>query len=664
MVKFNKAFLTELKTSFTTMMNNMSKDSVVELIQFLNYHYYNKGQSKVSDDVYDMIIEHMRKMDKNHPILSHVGAVISSDDLRKEKLPFYMGSMDKIKGLNTNSLESFKNKHSSSFLISDKLDGVSALYHVAKGEKPKLYSRGDGRIGQNISHLIPFIKSLQREDIGNFKEITIRGELIMNKNNFENVKDKGANARNMVAGLVNAKTPDLRLFAFVEFRAYELVHEGRLQIHNRSPEEQFVFMIRNGFQTAYNLRIEGRDLTVDLLSKLLLKRRQESDFEIDGLIVADNHHHIPINGKNPSYAFAFKSIITQETAEVVVTNVSWNISKDKYYIPVVEFDPVQISGVSIKRATGFNGEFIFKNKIGPGARVVITRSGDVIPFIQKVLKPADSGIGQMPKEPYEWTTTNKDIIASENSSGSSLKTIENFFDVVDIKGISNKTIEKLFNSGFLTIESILKAKQVDFDKVDGLLNRAVFHDKIHSKLRDIDCVTLMQASNAFGRGFGKRRLTPIISKFPEILTNNSFKPSIEDLVQIEGVSVITANAFITGLKEFRIFSKSIEKIISSCNANNTNNTNNANNTKNKKQKPNSQPNNKLANEKIVFSGFRDKQLEEKATSLGADVGAAVTGKTTMIVAKDPDATSGKLIKAKEKGVKILSRDEFVKLMSV
>lgn len=635
--KFSKAFFSELTKNLKSILLNSSEEDLVELIQQLNYYYYNKGTSKVSDDTYDVIRNELIKRNKNHPLLNHVGAVVKNENARKETLPVYMGSMDKLKDVNENTLENFKKKQSTdSYIISDKLDGVSALLYIDESNT-KLYSRGNGKIGQNISHLIPFIKSLSNF-IKYRQNIIVRGELIINKTNFEKVKDKGANARNMVAGLVNAKKPDLSILKLVEFCAYELIAD------KTKPQDQLEKLIREGFNVVHYQKVNTTGVTIENLSNILVTRRAQSSYEIDGIIVASNTHYSQISDKNPTHAFAFKSILTQEVAEVVVTNVEWNISKDGYFIPVVEIEPVQLSGVWIRRATGFNGEFIEKNKIGVGSRVLVIRSGDVIPYIQKVLKTSDSGVGQMPTEPYEWTATGKDIKAINNSEALNQKHLENFFNVIDIKGVSNKSVEKLYNNGFKTIESVLKAKSTDFEKIDGLLNKSVFYEKLHMRLKEIDCITLMQASNAFGRGFGTRKLEPIIKQLPKIVTDVTYKPSIDDLIKIDGVSIITANAFLKGLEEFRKFSKVIESVIK-CTSSMP-----LNNNKSKKTL--------LLNEVIVFTGFRDKQLEELVILNGGKIATSVSGKTTIIVAKDPDADSQKLKDAKKKGIKIIGKEEF------
>ena len=111
-------------------------------------------------------------------------------------------------------------------------------------------------------------------------------------------------------------------------------------------------------------------------------------------------HIFPRTDKNPEHAFAFKMVISDQVAEAKVVDVEWNISKTGYLKPRVEIEPIRLGGVTIKHATGFNGNFIESNKIGIGAIIEIIRSGDVIPYIKSVITPAETA--KMPNIPYKW----------------------------------------------------------------------------------------------------------------------------------------------------------------------------------------------------------------------------------------------------------------------
>jgi NAD-dependent DNA ligase len=127
-------------------------------------------------------------------------------------------------------------------------------------------------------------------------------------------------------------------------------------------------------------------ITNETLSETLQEWRKSSPYEIDGIIVSDDRVYPRMSG-NPDHSFAFKMVLSDQVAETHVVDVIWTASKDGYLKPRVQVMPVRVGGVTIQYATGFNAEFIEKNKIGVGAVIQIIRSGDVIPYIQSVTTP-------------------------------------------------------------------------------------------------------------------------------------------------------------------------------------------------------------------------------------------------------------------------------------
>ena len=636
------AVIKKIKANPNETLLKMPEDELSDLVLYFNNQYFVKGKSSISDELFDIIKDKLRKLNKNNPALKQVGALVA-DNKKKVKLPVYMGSMNKIKG-DQKAIDTFRDKHDSDmFIVSDKLDGVSALYHVDEEGKQHLYSRGDGLIGQDITHLVTFLpNSFPSKPV---KNTMVRGELIISKANFEKIKDLGAKGRNTVAGIVNAKVPNTKILKLVEFRTYSLI-----QPEGFSVKDQFSELVKRGFLIANNTSITRNDMTLEILSSILIDRRSQSPFEIDGIIVSDNKFHSVVESQNPTYAFAFKSILTMETAEVLVSNVEWNLSKDGYFKPVVQINPVRLNGVLIKRATGFNGDFIESNGIGPGAKIIITRSGDVIPYITKVLTRAEGG-PQMPTEKYQWNDTHKEIMVVGESEKVDLKVIVNFFDKLDIKGMSEKSVEKIYNSGFRSIKSILNAQTSDFEKVAGLLNKSKLYDMIHDRIKAVDCITLMKASNAFGHGFGERRITMIYKDFPNMMKT---APTMEELVQVDGISDITASAFLKGLEQFHEFLK-LTKLPCKLGSSNTKAT-----KENNKVNENAE---KFKDQVIVFSGFRNGDWEVLIKEGGGTVGSSVTKNTTMIVVKDISATTKKIEDAKAKGIHIVSMQNFQNILN-
>ena len=204
-------------------MIDYKKLSVKEIIDLLiksDIQYYNLGEPIFNDDEYDEIKEYLRNIDKKNEYFKRVGADVAIDN--KVKLPFYLGSQDKIKD-DDKTLQKWLKKYNSpsSYVISEKLDGISCLI-IINNNKIRIYTRGNGIYGQDITQLKDIIKGIP---IFNDKQkIAIRGELIINKTNWIKIADKGANARNVVAGTINSKVIDKNIAKYIEFIAYDVLN--------------------------------------------------------------------------------------------------------------------------------------------------------------------------------------------------------------------------------------------------------------------------------------------------------------------------------------------------------------------------------------------------------------------------------------------------------
>jgi NAD-dependent DNA ligase len=638
-MRITKALAVKLTNDYKKTLDALDIADVAYIVKKANDAYHSKGVPFISDAIFDNVKEYLEARAPTNEAVVQIGAVPVG---KKVKLPFFMGSMDKIK-TDDRAMENFKAQYRGSYLVTDKLDGISALLY-ATPTTVHLYTRGDGMNGQDVSHLLKLIDGVPSDDklkklaVAAGGVFSVRGELILSKANFEKVKARGANPRNMVSGIVNAKKPDLEIARLINFIVYKLMSPQTML-----PSAAFEHVVSNGFNVAFSVPLKA--LAFDNLSTILLERRATSIFEVDGIVVA--HEGIYENEKstNPKHSFAFKNIITQEIAEVPVTRVEWNVSKDGYLIPVVVFDPVQLNGVMIKRASGFNGEYIKTQKIGPGAIIAITRSGDVIPYIVKVVVPAEP---QMPTEKYYWNATGKDIMLEEMESSREvqLKQIDNFFSKLNVASIRTGTITKLFDAGLDTLSKILAASAADIAKIDGFQIKSAekIVDSIRAKLSVLSCVDFMDASNAFGRGFGSKRLTAIIGAIPAI-AQDMYIPSVSELNAIDGVSTKTADAFIKGLVIYRQMKMSL----------------NLQCDKHKIQKVAEKVNKstKMDAQVVVFTGFRDKDMEKFIEENGGSIGDTITKKTTILVTKDGAKTTSKVDKAVLNGIVVYNKTEFV-----
>jgi NAD-dependent DNA ligase len=615
------------KVSLTSISNN----ELIDIVQKLNYDYYIKGKSHLSDELYDFVKSELKNREPNNPLIDNIGV----SKVYKTKLPHHMGSMDKIKSGDKSIINWLKKFNGNGYTISDKLDGISALY-VKNEEGEKLYTRGDGKTGKDISYIIKFIKGLNKNTINT----SIRGELIISKKNFKKIKsaDKVMNVRNIVSGVINSKKPNLQFLKYIRFISYEVIIPDNL-----TSKEQFKFLNDQKFLTAFNIYKENIDN--ESLSKLLEERRENSDYDIDGIIVTDNNLHKRNVDGNPKYSFAFKNILTLNKIEVMVLNIEWNITKDKYLQPVVTFEPIEINGVMVKRATGKNAKFIKDNNIGPGSKLLIVRRGDVIPHIEEVLSDSENGKPQMPEYDYEWNKTEVEIVLKENINNKELvkitdiKNIENFVKKMEFDGISSGIITQLYNSGINTIYKFINITKEELLNIEGIKEKKANNIivSIERTMKELDCIKLMMASNTFGRGFGLKKLELIMDNIKD--KNFEKKPTLDELIKIKGVEKTTAEKFIENIDKYLDFIK-INKI--KCNFK-------------EKKKRIDNPELKI---NVVFTGFRDNELEQFIKLNGGSIKTTISSNIDYLIIKDSDTTSSKIKKAKELNIKIITKEEF------
>ena len=351
------ALIKSFQKSGLSLLESLSEKTLTKMIIEANNQYYNTNPI-LTDNEYDILKEFIIQKYPNNQIVKQIGAPIEKN---KVTLPYFMGSMEKIKP-DTNALPKWKNKYKGPYVLSAKLDGVSGLYSTESGT-PKLYTRGNGIIGQDITHLIPYLQF----PTANYA-CTIRGEFIMSKNIFnEKYKNNAANARNLISGIINSKTLDKEKLNNIDFVAYEVINP------TLKPSEQMKALEIMNVKTVLNTP-QSSTLSNEKLSEKLINWRDNYEYEIDGVIVIDDNIY-ERKKENPKHAFAFKMVLSEQIAEAKVLDVLWSPSKDGYLKPRIRIEPITIGGATIEFATAFNAAYVKQNKIGIGSIIRIVRSG-------------------------------------------------------------------------------------------------------------------------------------------------------------------------------------------------------------------------------------------------------------------------------------------------
>lgn len=622
----------QFKSEGIKLLAKLNQKQLERFLITTNDAYYN-NQPLLTDNEFDIIRDYILDKYPKSTVASKIGAPIKK---AKVTLPYYMPSMDKIKP-DTGILGTWTRKYNGPYVLSCKLDGVSGMYSTIGGV-PKLYTRGDGTIGQDISHLIPVFK------LPMIKEIVVRGEFIIPKQVFdEKYKDIFANSRNLASGIINSKTIDSKT-RDLHFVVYEVI------VPDLKPSDQMKFIKNWGFELVQQLN--ASTITNEILSSTLVNWRKTYEYEIDGVIVSDDKIYNRTQ-QNPEHAFAFKMVLSEQMAEAKVVDVIWNASKDGYLKPRVRIEPVKIGGVTIEYTTGFNANYIETNRIGIGAVIQLIRSGDVIPYIKSITVPAE--IAKMPSVPYHWTETHIDIILDDVNTDDTVqeKNITAFFTGIEVDGLSSGNVKRIMNAGYNTVPKIISMKKSDFLKIDGFKDKMVdkLYDGIRTRLKDATLVDIMASSNIFGRGIGKRKIMPVMEAYPDILRMSlSNDDKIILLKQLNGFGdesakgfVLYIDAFIAFLTECGLTDKLQRRTQSLTLLTNEMNTTTSH---------------ILNGKHIVMTKVRDEAIIDLLKRVGGILDDNINKNTFVLITRSHDDVSVKTQKAAKLGIPIMTPDEF------
>lgn len=605
-------------------ITNMTNLELETLLKKYSQHYYN-GKSLITDSEWDNLYDYYFKKNPKSIFFNEIG---SSPVNNKIKLPIYLGSLDKVKPDNKHFIKFFQPKDI--FILSEKLDGVSILLDY-KNNKMKAYSRGNGYYGQDVTPTISQIENIPNTKLN--KSIMVRGELVIPKK-YNTLK----NLRNIVSGVVNSKIPDVNVLKECNFIAYSIPNS------NDCPREQFQNLENMGFTIP---RVESMDSAkIDNISSHLSTKfknwREESIYDIDGLVISKNISENIIPNNNPKNTVAFKSIQLDQIAKTEVLDIEWNLSKDKIYKPVLILKSVQISNSNINRVTAHNARYLIKKQIGIGSEIELIRSGDVIPKVHKVISISEP---HFPISNWEWDKNQTDIISPDADNKDKL--LLHFIKKIGGKYINLKTCGKLKESGVDNISKLLSTDNDFLSNINGLNHKSITKilESIRVNLEKCELTSLVVATNCFGSSFGESRIKLIMNSLGNDIVNYT-ETQIENLDQITGISNLLKEHFNIGVSNLRNYLRDYPLI-----------------NKYYLDKLNIQPNlsgGKLDNIKICFTGFRDKNLQTHLLDEGAIIKNNITKDLDILIIKNNEQVSKKITKAEELSITILAVDDFKK----
>jgi len=574
--------------------------------------YYNGKPQQMTDAEFDAGMDTLRARDPANPFLRQVGAPVANGI----RLPVQMASLDKIKP-GQPTLTKFLST-SKSYVLSEKLDGLSALWCP---NTKSLYLRGDGITGVAINEQANHIKGLIQSD----QSWIIRGELILPRT------DPQAN-RAIVNGILHQKDVSPQDLARIHFVAYEVLQPTQL-----TRSQQFTWLKQHRFAVPWWTVETG--LNEAALSSAFTERRAASAYETDGIVVGIDQ--VPIVtvpstvAKNPKDCVAFKMVVSDQTAETTIQEIQWNPSSHGYLIPRIRFNPVQIGGATIEYCTGHNAKTIATGRLGPQAVIRIRRSGDVIPTLDAIVSPATIW-SQPPAGSWEWVGNEADAVHIRQTGGSAAQTVSqlhHFAKTLDIPGLGPGSCKTLVEAGICRPAQLYAATEARLCEVLGPKTGKTLYAAFRTATAAATEITYMVASSKMPRGVGETKLTALHVSSPDprswcaapLPTKAWTQDSFRDF-----------QAAYPAYEEWR--RQEIHWIPYP-----------------RLQTAPAKPKGPT----VCMTGFRDAALEKQIVDASMTVAATLTAAVSILIISDASATSSKIVKARSTpGIEILTRAEF------
>ena len=627
----------------------MSKSDLASKILVASDAYYN-GTPLMSDQEFDFLVEKLRVEDTSHPVLTMVGCKVREDSkLSKVHHSIPMGSLHKV-----NTQEEFKSwackvsGFKTKFVIQEKLDGISVELLYNNGEFVQAVSRGDGEVGEDITHNVRFMQGVPANVKG--FDGSVRGEIILNKSVFStHFMSDYSNTRNTVSGLSRKKDTNFKVSHF-EVIAFDVV--GRVGF--TTEKEKLDFLHQNSF-SAVEHHIVTIDTAVEWYDYYTREYREEVEHDIDGLVVKVNNLAEQISygeqDGRPKGQIAWKfDALAKET---VLTGVTWQVGRGGRITPVAELAPVEIGGVTISRASLHNCSNIKKLGLSLlNSTVLLSRRNDVIPYVESVLV---DGTGKAVTIPTTCPTCTQDIdfhgeyLVCNNTlcGGRVYGDIEKWVDVLEMRDIGPSFIdEAMYVFGVKDPSGLYTMTENDLSKMSGFADKKAkkIYDVIQSK-KVVTLSTLLSALNISGIG---KSVSALLVKNGIDTLNRVLELEEEELLGIKGIGEVTISTLIEGIAAKK---NTIQKLISA----------------GVSIKDASVATGHLGGKSFCFTGALDSGMSRtvchKLVLLnGGEVKTSVTKDLTYLVQANKKSVSTKTQKAVKYGTVIIDEDDFLELI--
>ena len=663
------------------MMNN--RDRMISLIEELNkhaYEYYVLDKPSISDKEYDKLYDELVALERElgeillHSPTQRVGDIILPE-FKKYVHKGRLWSLDKAQNLqgiidfhnrNLKAIREYNNNHedklpSPSYIVTKKFDGLSInLTYNEDGILITAASRGTGEIGEDITAQVKTIKSVPLK-INNNSVIEVRGEAIMTKEAFESYNAAAEvplkNLRNGAAGALrnlNVKeTAKRNLSAFFYDIPY---NEGN---PFKTYEEMINFIIEKGLPVDSYFKVCTTIEELESEISYIESVRNELNYDIDGAVIAINdmktRELLGYTVKFPKWAIAYKFEAEEATSKIL--SIEWNVGRSGRVTPTAILEPIELGGVTVKRATLNNMDDINRKGVKLGCDVFVRRSNDVIPEIMGVVESTIENSSEI-EPPKVCPSCGTELIQNgvhyfcENTLSCKPQMVKSIVhyasrEAMNIEGFSEKTAEALFEK--LNIKSIPDLYKI---KKEELLHLEKFGEKksqnlINALEKSKNCEL---ASFIYALGIpnvGKKTAKDLANEYKTM--ENLMSSSFESLISIPEIGEIVAKSIIDFFKLEQVV-ENIQQLFQLG------------------VKPYFEEleikENSFAGKTMVVTGtlenYSRNEIKEKLEALGVKISSSVSKKTDyVLVGKEPGS---KYAKALELEVKVLNEEEFEKMI--
>ncbi len=655
------------------MSKNMQKtERMKELVKILSeasYAYYAKDEEIISNYEYDRLYDELEALEKECDMVLAGSPTMkvgyeAVDELPKEKHAAPMLSLGKTK--DREEMKSFIGEQKG--LLSWKLDGLTVVLTYENGKLSKAVTRGNGEEGEVVTNNAKFFKNIPLK-IAHEGTLVIRGEAVIGYEDFRSINAKITdpalqykNPRNLCSGSVRQLNNQITAERHVRFFAFSLVEaEGKEYMNSR--QEQMEFLKQLGFEV-----VEYKEVTAENMLEAIEEFAEKIttyDIPSDGLVLIFDDiaygKSLGRTAKFPRDAIAFKW--ADEVRETVLKEIEWSPSRTGLINPVAIFEPVELEGTTVSRASVHNISVMRALKLGIGDRITVYKANMIIPQIADNLTGSNNV--EIPHtcpvcgEKTEIQTMNDVQTLYCVNSECPVKKIKSLTlfvsrDALNMEGLSEATLEKFVAEGF--IRSYKDLFHLDhykeqIVKLEGFGEKS--YDNLVKSIEGARNTTLPRLIYALGIANIGVAMAKVVCKHFDYDLEAMRNASEEEVSQIEGVGEIIAGTFCSYFRD-TLKVKVLDELLSELNL----------------EKPEAGADaDKLKGKTFVVTGsvnhFNGRsELKEIIENMGGKVAGSVSAKTECLINNDTTSTSSKNKKAKELNIPILSEEEFMETYGV